>query len=106
MASDPWEVLRRAVSNAHRRGWRPLPGRGGNTVSRKIELVTPAWLDPRFWDAPTYTRLEFLSFVPRQKGRVPAVVYGESRAPWLERRDRAISFKRSLELLDSEMEVD
>lgn len=93
--TDHLQTLTNAVAAARQRGWRVV---NKNTVSFTTTHDTPEWISDSQWPSKTYTRVTFLSFVPKQ-GTTPAVVLGEARTPWTGRRDRKISFKQALHLL-------
>lgn len=83
-------------------GWTYM---GNNTMRRRTEHETPAYaINAEWYEQPTYSTLEFLSFLLLEGNRAPKAVYGTGPCPWVGRRDSKISFKRALELLGQPLE--
>ena len=97
MAIDYRARLNEALKGAGEHGWEYI---GNNTLRRMSEHVTPQYaIDNGWYPSPTYSTVEFISFVLVSGGKAPKAVYGSAACPWVGRTDNSISFKRSLELL-------
>lgn len=97
MAKDRLAELKAAITAAEANGWTYV---GNNTVRRMAEHVTPQFaVDNGWYPGATYNSLEFLSFVLNGPSRAPHVTYGVCRVPWIDRQDRNVNWKRTLELL-------
>ncbi|MFE9381752.1 hypothetical protein ACFYMO_00725 [Streptomyces sp. NPDC007025] len=91
-------TLRAALEGARERGWKAIDG----TTLRRITVHdTPGNIPAEWWPEPTYERLEFLSFVMRERG-APKVVHGVAAHPWTGRTDHTISFRKALAILKGE----
>lgn len=95
MAIDYRAKLTEAV--ASHPDWAPV---NPTTIRRMVEHVTPQWaINAGWWTGATYTSIEFLSFVTVRPDRAPQAVYKTSHVPWVEGKDRLVSFRRALELM-------
>jgi hypothetical protein len=91
--AEAQQAIRAAVAN----GWTYM---GGGTVRRTTVHETPRDVIAAEWyTGGQYDTHEFLSFVFASKDRVPRVIYGVARCPWLSRTDSKVSFRRAKELL-------
>lgn len=97
--ADRFAQVQDTLAEAMTNGWEKHPDRV-NALRRIVEHRTPDHARAAgWWPRETYTSVEFLTFMFTERNRVPKVIHGYSRCPWIVGRDTKISFKRSLELL-------
>lgn len=91
--TEAQQAIRAAVAN----GWTYI---GNGTVRRTTTHATPQYvMDAGWYTGDRYDTHEFLSFIFRDRSRVPKVVYGVARCAWTNRTDATVSFRRAKELL-------
>lgn len=97
--ADRFAQVQDALAEALANGWETCPGKP-DTLRRIVEHRTPDHARAAgWWPRETYDSVEFLTFVFTERNRIPKVIHGYSRCPWITLCDTKISFKRSLELL-------
>jgi hypothetical protein len=96
--ADHIATLQAAAIASQANGWERCPGKP-NGLRRVVVHDTPAGTPDRWWRSGSYESVEFLTFHFTERTKVPSVVHGFSRVPWIAKRDQKITFKRSLELL-------
>jgi len=98
--------LRSAIAAARERGWYTTSGTTLGAPSNAVELDTPENIPDRWWSGKTYTRHRAVSFLVAEnhKGepRISAVFAREHAAPWVDARDRRVSFREAIAILESE----
>lgn len=104
MASQ--KQLHNAIQAAQERGWRPINGNTLAAPSNKTEIPTPESIPDRWWSQSTYKRLRSVSFLTTQSKnggpRISAAFYREHNAPWVNPTEFKVTFKRVIEILESE----
>lgn len=98
--------LRDAIAAAASRGWHPVNGNTLAAPSTEHEISTPEYIR-EYWHAhSTYKVRTSLAFIlaPSKGGdsHISVVFLREHPAPWVNARDSTLSFKRAIEILESE----
>lgn len=91
-----------AIEAAKANGWEFMGIASGSIIQlrRMTEHSTPQYaMDNGWYPPPTYSTIEFLSFLFINRSKVPKVTYGTAACPWVGRLDRSLSFKAALALL-------
>ncbi len=103
------KAIRRAIDDEHGQ-WEISNGslRGVGTIRGPIvrvslrhsehNVTTPETVrELKIWDEPTFSRHVFITVLPFSTGWT--IILGVAHAPWGERRDSTITFKRAFEIL-------